>query len=272
MHNRDIGFVLDAYSDRLAHARSAAVTQFRRESERELLTALDDLGRPVGASVPSGAAHRLGIIHRTADVIAANARGEMLLQQRAHDDPMFPSYFTLSAGGHCVEDEPPLDAARRELEEELGIYVADLNRFVRIHSGHVGIPSFYREWRISDGMTRCWQFRPGGMCHFGTLSPDAARAEVFWPPDWADWRALLSSSPDSNAQLVYLNQEFACYYLLQLTDQEIASVLSRATGGRRIRVVSMKELVGIAKDPLAATDGLRCLQQSGRIQRIADLL
>ncbi len=266
-----MSFILDAYSNRLADACSVEVAKFKLDSEKELLGALDEFGYPIGVNVPSGSAHRLGIIHRTADVIVANVSRCVLLQQRGKDDPMFPSYFTLSAGGHCVRGEEPLVAARRELEEELGIYVSDLSRFVRIHNYDVGVPNFYREWNIGYGMERCWQFSPRGLCYFSELA-NVGHYTVFWPNDWVGWRALLSSRRSSDAQLIYLNQEFCFYYMIKLTDQELDFIFSKGTKVDQIKVVPIKELVDIAGNPFKATDSIWSLQQFGYIQSIVDML
>ena len=54
----------------------------------------------------------------TASVLIENDKGEILLTRRAIE-PLKGYWDT--AGGFCEEDEHPVDAARREIKEELGI-------------------------------------------------------------------------------------------------------------------------------------------------------
>jgi isopentenyl-diphosphate Delta-isomerase len=60
-------------------------------------------------------AHRDGILHRLAGVILTNKKGQILVQERAD------YRLDHSAGGHVMLEESYLNAAHRELLEELGI-------------------------------------------------------------------------------------------------------------------------------------------------------
>lgn len=55
----------------------------------------------------------------SAAIIAVNGDGDVLLQ-RQYTYPIKHTIWTIP-GGHCEDDEPPLAAAKRELEEETGL-------------------------------------------------------------------------------------------------------------------------------------------------------
>lgn len=65
-------------------------------------------------------AHRQGLLHRVAAIYLTNKQGEILVQVR--DDGRIEH----SASGHVEISETYLDAAKRELEEELGVTNVDL--------------------------------------------------------------------------------------------------------------------------------------------------
>ncbi|MCX4810589.1 NUDIX domain-containing protein [Streptomyces sp. NBC_01239] len=62
-----------------------------------------------------------GLICRVAFVMLHNARGELLLHQRAATKRAYPLYWSGAAAGHVNAGETYEEAAHRELREELGI-------------------------------------------------------------------------------------------------------------------------------------------------------
>ncbi|MCX4972987.1 NUDIX domain-containing protein [Streptomyces sp. NBC_00620] len=62
-----------------------------------------------------------GLICRVAFVMLHNARGELLLHQRAATKRAYPLYWSGAAAGHVNAGETYEEAAHRELHEELGI-------------------------------------------------------------------------------------------------------------------------------------------------------
>ncbi|MBY0539451.1 NUDIX domain-containing protein [Patescibacteria group bacterium] len=62
-----------------------------------------------------------GIIHRISRVFIFNSKGEMLIQKRSSHVSSFPNRWDDSAAGHVDEGEEYLEAAVRELKEEVGI-------------------------------------------------------------------------------------------------------------------------------------------------------
>lgn len=71
-------------------------------------------------------AHERGVLHRAFSVFIFNARGELLLQQRAKEKYHSGGLWTNTCCSHPRPGEDNLDAANRRLMEEMGMK-ADLN-------------------------------------------------------------------------------------------------------------------------------------------------
>lgn len=87
----------------------------------ELVDVLDETGKPTGSSVLKSEAHRKGLWHPTIHVWCYTADGRILIQQRAAKKDTFPSLWDVSAAGHIGAGEVPIEAALREVEEEIGL-------------------------------------------------------------------------------------------------------------------------------------------------------
>jgi len=67
------------------------------------------------------AAHKDAKLHRAISVFLFNSNGEMLIQQRAANKYHSPSLWTNTACTHPYPGETTIAAAKRRLEEEMGI-------------------------------------------------------------------------------------------------------------------------------------------------------
>ena len=86
----------------------------------ELLDVVDEHDRVIGKE-RRGVIHAQGLMHRSAQVLVFNSRGELFLQKRSVNKDEFPGLWDSSAAGHLDRGESYAHCARRELEEELGI-------------------------------------------------------------------------------------------------------------------------------------------------------
>jgi 8-oxo-dGTP pyrophosphatase MutT (NUDIX family) len=86
----------------------------------EIVTIVDDQNRVVGSTLRREMrAQRLP--HRATYVLVVNSTGELFVQKRTMTKDVFPGYYDPAAGGVVLAGESYLEAAVRELEEEMGI-------------------------------------------------------------------------------------------------------------------------------------------------------
>ena len=72
-----------------------------------------------------------GLLHRAVVVFLKNHLGDTYLQKRSRQVLFYPGYWCASATGHVSSGESYLEAAKREVREELGIecHLSELGRF-----------------------------------------------------------------------------------------------------------------------------------------------
>ena len=88
---------------------------------KEIFDIVDKSGRVIG-SAPRGRVHgNPALLHRSVHIMVLNKNGELFLQKRGADKDIQPGKWDTSVGGHVGRGEEVLAAARREMEEELGI-------------------------------------------------------------------------------------------------------------------------------------------------------
>ncbi len=85
---------------------------------------LDWSGRPTGKRKPKPEVHRDGDWHGAAHVWILNTKGQILIQRRSPTKENWPDLWDVSVAGHISAGEEPVEAARRETQEELGITLA----------------------------------------------------------------------------------------------------------------------------------------------------
>jgi isopentenyl-diphosphate delta-isomerase len=87
----------------------------------EEIEVLDEQGRKTGEVLARSQVHERELWHGVAHVWIYNQKGEVLLQLRHPTLPWGGGKWDLTAGGHIVSGQEPLDAAIRETAEEIGI-------------------------------------------------------------------------------------------------------------------------------------------------------
>ncbi len=93
------------------------------QNPNELLPVVDQEDRQVGLA-PRAQVHAQGLLHRAVHVLLFDSQGRLWLQRRSPAKDTYPGMWTSSASGHVDPGEDYPTAARRELEEELGLDLA----------------------------------------------------------------------------------------------------------------------------------------------------
>jgi isopentenyl-diphosphate Delta-isomerase len=89
----------------------------------ELYDVLDEQGNKTGQILPKSEVHDKELWHASVFIWIYNSKGEILLQRRAKDKKSFPDKWDVSVAGHMTAGDKPIEAAVREIEEEIGVKV-----------------------------------------------------------------------------------------------------------------------------------------------------
>ncbi len=87
----------------------------------ELLEIVDENDEVIGAASRSIVHRAPGLLHREIDILVHDDQGRVLFQQRSRNKHHKPLEWTSAAGGHVPAGVTPLEAAKVELREELGL-------------------------------------------------------------------------------------------------------------------------------------------------------
>ena len=103
--------------------------------KEELLEVVNETGE-VLTTLPRSQIHgNPSLIHKVVHVLVFNREGELLLQKRSMNKDVAAGKWDTSVGGHLNPGESTDEAARREMEEELGIIPHDIEFLYKyIHS------------------------------------------------------------------------------------------------------------------------------------------
>jgi isopentenyl-diphosphate delta-isomerase type 1 len=87
----------------------------------DIFEIVDENDRVIGTAVRSACHGNPALVHRVAHVLVFDPGGRLLLQKRSRHKDIQPGKWDTSVGGHLDPGEDYLQAARREMAEELGI-------------------------------------------------------------------------------------------------------------------------------------------------------
>jgi len=93
----------------------------------ELVDVVDDQDR-VTHQVTRSEIRRGNLRHRSVYILVFNSDGRLFIHQRTANKDVFPGYWDVTIGGVVQAGEEYNAAARRELQEELGIHPSALRR------------------------------------------------------------------------------------------------------------------------------------------------
>lgn len=184
-------------ANEIAPASTSAAQSFRQER----LPVIDELDRILRYAYRAEV-HGDNLRHRAVHMLIFNQAGEVYLQKRARCKDRYPLRWDSSAGGHVSAAEGYDEAARRELQEELGIEVP-LERVLKLPASLKTDQEFiwlYRSTFQDQLKPNRNEIEAGGF--FTPKIVDgwmAARPEDFTPACLECWRAAREKSATSSA-------------------------------------------------------------------------
>jgi isopentenyldiphosphate isomerase len=98
---------------------------------QEYLDLVDHNNERIGRA-PRSQVRAENLLHRGVGIICWNPQGQIYVHQRTATKDLFPSMYDVMVGGAVEAGEDYLPAARREVQEELGVSNPDL-RFLLEH-------------------------------------------------------------------------------------------------------------------------------------------
>ncbi len=90
----------------------------------EYLDILDENGNATGEVKSREEVHEKGLWHRSVHVWFVNEKNEVLLQLRSKTKEIHPGSWDISAAGHASQGDSSLEAAEREIFEEIGVVIS----------------------------------------------------------------------------------------------------------------------------------------------------
>ncbi len=97
----------------------------------EILAVVDEHDRVIDHK-PRDIIHRQMLRHRAVHILLFNAQNQLFLQKRSIKKDLNGGLWDSSAAGHVDPDEDYHTAARRELEEELGVQAGSLEKLFKL--------------------------------------------------------------------------------------------------------------------------------------------
>ena len=132
------GFEARARAEELSLPQWISLSNFSRpgvgaaasNDPAEPFAVVDEADRVIGAA-PRRKVHGDNLLHRAVHILIFNRNGELFLQKRSRFKDRHPCVWDSSAAGHVDAGEDYDDAARREVQEELGV-TTRLERVVKL--------------------------------------------------------------------------------------------------------------------------------------------
>jgi isopentenyldiphosphate isomerase len=158
-------------------------------TEVEMVEEVDRSGN-VMRLVTRAEMRRNNLRHRSVFIAVVSDDGDLLIHQRAEHKDLWPGWWDCAVGGVIAPGEAPDDAARRELEEELGVESAILQP---LGSGAYDDQS-------ASLIAWCYVIVHNGPFRFA--DGEVQRAEWVKPRDLVEWLTAKNFLPDTLALIL----------------------------------------------------------------------
>ncbi|MGM5481825.1 MAG: NUDIX hydrolase [Nanobdellota archaeon] len=104
---------------------STIFNSIKEMGSEEKIDVLDYNGKQIGINKKRSEIHRGGLWHWAVHVWIVNSKNQFLIQKRSKNVETSSGYWTISVSGHVKSGQRILNAAKEELNEELGINVKE---------------------------------------------------------------------------------------------------------------------------------------------------
>ncbi len=162
-------------------------------SPDEALILVDEQDREIGSSSKQACHAGAGLLHRAFSVFLFNPAGELLLQQRSEQKPLWPLYWSNSCCSHPRQGEAIESAVRRRVREELALECEP--RFLYKFQYHASFGDLGSEREL------CWVFaarcngepsaHPEEIAAWRWIAPATLTAEISAAPErFTPWLKL----------------------------------------------------------------------------------
>jgi len=157
-----------------------------RTAVEEYVVLLDDARRPVG-TMPKAAVHGTDTpLHLAFSVYVFHADGRFLTTRRATSKPTWGGVWSNSCCGHPQPGEPPADAARRRVREELGLVPLSLELVLADFAYRAVSPEGLVEHEVCPVFVAVVDTDP---------QPDPSEVAQWTWVTWRDYRAVACRAP-----------------------------------------------------------------------------
>jgi isopentenyl-diphosphate delta-isomerase len=180
----------------------------------EYIDIVDRFGNSTGKSALKSEAHKNGWYHNTIHLWLYTKNAEILLQQRSHKKAIYPLLWDVSVAGHIDAGESFIEAALRETQEEIGLFLKPENLIkigVKLHE------SIYNDGAIKD-----FEFHQVYIAELHkdlkNLKPQEDEVEALKLVSLNEFEDLLSNS-ETNSHFVSTNRDY--YYFVMKAIKEI---------------------------------------------------
>jgi len=144
--------------------------------QQEQVILVNESDEPIG-EMEKMLAHEQGVLHRAFSVFIFNAKGEVLLQQRALSKYHSPGLWTNTCCSHPRPGETTEEAAHRRLKEEMGFDCILQHKFIFIYK--VQFDNGLYEHELDHVYTGVYEEEP-------SINPDEVNMYK-----WMKWEQLL---------------------------------------------------------------------------------
>lgn len=156
---------------------------------QEFVILVDENDAPLGL-MEKMEAHEKGVLHRAFSVFLFNGKGEMLIHRRALEKYHSGGLWTNACCSHQRDGETSLEAAKRRLQEEMGISCSLQEKFSFIYKAefdhglieheldHVFVGFYEGEIKPDPAEVMDWKY-----IHLDDLQKDIAKK----PEDYTAW-------------------------------------------------------------------------------------